>query len=123
MKVAAVLLAWTGFLVHNFADLPGTSLFDPNTLYPSVVWVVLIAAWLARPGRFTVGVLLGWVALNLVGGGVLSVLPLPIWPFEPAQTFYHYAFHALYTATQIPATVVLVRAYPHPLRTVGRHLG
>lgn len=107
--VAALLLAWAGFLIHNFADLPGTSMLDPNTLYPSLVWLILIAAWLARPDRLTASAALAWIAINLLGGGVLSVLPLPIWPFEPAQTLSHYAFHLLYTATQVPAAILLSR--------------
>lgn len=55
------------------------------------------------------GLLLGWIALNLVGGRILSVLPLPILPFMPSQTLYHYAFHGVYTFTQVPAVVLLVR--------------
>jgi len=55
------------------------------------------AAWL----------LLAWGWLHLVGGAVLSVLPLPILPFRPAQTVYHYAFHVLYGAAQIPLLITL----------------
>ena len=39
-------------------------------------------------------------------GGTLSVLPLPVLPFEPEQTLRHYSFHLLYAATQVPLLVV-----------------
>ncbi len=35
-------------------------------------------------------------------GGTLSVLPLPVLPFEPEQTLRHFSFHLLYAATQVP---------------------
>ncbi len=37
--------------------------------------------------------LVAWVLLNLVGGGILSVLPLAILPFVPEQSGGHYAAH------------------------------
>jgi hypothetical protein len=43
----------------------------------------------------------------VIGGGLLSVLPLSLWPFQPEQSFYHYAFHALYAALQVPLVVTL----------------
>lgn len=107
--VASVLISWVGFVVHNFADLPHTSFLDPNTLGPTLVWLVLTIVWLARRSRLSARLLFGWIALNLVGGGILSVLPLPILPFRPTQSLYHYAFHALYTIAQIPAVTLLVR--------------
>lgn len=109
MIAVSVLVSWVGFTVHNFAGLPGTSLVDPNTPGPTVVWLMLLVVWLARPSRLSAGLLLGWIALNLVGGGILSVPPLPIWPFTPAQTVHHYVFHGIYTITQIPAVILLVR--------------
>jgi hypothetical protein len=46
--------------------------------------------------------ILGWALLNLVIGGVVSVLPLPILLFEPEQTLDHYLAHVYYTAGQLP---------------------
>jgi hypothetical protein len=105
----AVFVSWVGFAVHNFADLPDTGVLDPNTLGPTLVWLLLSVIWLTWPNRLSAGLLLGWIALNLVGGGILSVLPLPILPFTPPQTLYHYAFHGIYTIAQIPAVILLVR--------------
>jgi hypothetical protein len=111
--VAAVLVsavvAWFGYYLHNINDLPGQTLFSPETLYPTLVMVVLVALWARRPNRLATWALLAWTALNLVVGGVLSVLPLPVLPFDPAQTVKHYAFHAVYTLTQVPLFVLLVR--------------
>jgi hypothetical protein len=49
----------------------------------------------------------GW--LQLVGGGLFSVLPLPMWPYEPEQSVRHYAFLALYAFLQLPLLIVLTR--------------
>lgn len=100
--VAVTAFAWAGFFVHNVADLPGQTLASPDSLLPTLVWVVALALWLF-PATRTAGawVLLIWAAVNLVGGAI-SVLPLPFLPFEPEQTATHYAFHGLYAATQLP---------------------
>lgn len=100
MVLAAAGLAWVGFVVHNVADLPRESWFGPETLAPTLVSLTCAVAYataapLGRP------LLLGWTALNLVGG-VLSVAPLPVLPFAPEQSLRHYAFHAVYAATQLP---------------------
>lgn len=100
--VGAAALAWTGFYVHNIADLPGQSLRSPETLYPTVVTIGCLAVLLI-PATRTAGawLMLGWTALNLLGGA-LSVLPLPILPFAPEQSLRHYSFHALYGLSQLP---------------------
>ncbi len=50
---------------------------------------------------------MGW--LNAIGGGLLSVLPLPLLPFQPDQSRYHYTFHGLYLASQLPLLFVLTQ--------------
>lgn len=105
--VWAIGLSWWGLLIHNLADLGPGVLLGPETLVPTAV-CVLLAAGLATPARPAARVLLvGWVWLNLIGGGLLSVVPLPIWPYSPEQSLHHYAFHALYAATQLPLLIVL----------------
>jgi hypothetical protein len=98
----ATALAWCGYFVHNVADLPGQTILSPESLYPSLAWIAALVLWLVPTTR-TAGawMLLAWAVINLVGGAI-SVLPLPILPFEPEQTVKHYAFHALYAATQLP---------------------
>lgn len=117
--VAATAVAWTGFYIHNVADLAGQTILSPESLFPSLIWLAAIVLWVV-PATRIVGawVLLAWAALNLVGG-VLTVLPLPILPFEPDQSARHYAFHALYAATQIPLvamTAVWFRRLPRRRR-------
>ena len=100
--VAATAVAWSGFLVHNVADLPGQTILSPESLFPTLVWIAALVLWLVPVTR-TAGawILLIWAVINLVGGAI-SVLPLPFLPYEPEQTVKHYAFHGLYAATQLP---------------------
>jgi hypothetical protein len=45
---------------------------------------------------------------------VLSVLPLPLWPFYPEQTTGHYISHLIYGAAQLPLIWVLWRELSDP---------
>jgi hypothetical protein len=73
--------------------------------------LVLALAWWrwteARPALQWA--LLGWGLLNLLAGAILSVLPLPFWPFEPEQSVGHYAAHVVYGLGQLP---LIWAAYP-----------
>lgn len=113
--VAAVVIAWLGLLVHNVADLPDQTLLSPETLWPSLGTAALLIVYAAGPVRLAGIGLFGWALLILVGGA-LSVLPLPVLPFEPEQTLRHYSFHLLYAATHVPLLVVSYRLVvgPHP---------
>ncbi len=103
--VVATALAWCGYFVHNVADLPGQTILSPESLFPTLVWIAALVLWLI-PATRTAGawMLLAWAVINLVGGAI-SVLPLPILPYEPEQTVKHYAFHTLYAVTQLPLIV------------------
>ncbi|MET0862881.1 MAG: hypothetical protein ABWZ98_00970 [Nakamurella sp.] len=98
-----------GLFVHNVADLPGQTLLSPESLYPILFTVALVAAWFTPIRRIASWALLGWAALNLVGGGIVSVLPLPVLPFDPEQSWRHYAFHLLYVVSQLPLLIVTAR--------------
>jgi hypothetical protein len=113
----AMLLSWAGFVIHNVADLPGQTLLSPETLYPTLVFAVLSVAWLLKPSKLTAALLLFWAGLNFLGGGIISVLPLGMLPFDPEQTLYHYAFHVLYAVTQLPALILLARFLRQPQQT------
>lgn len=104
----AVAVSWLGLVLHNVADLPAQSLVSPETLYPTLVYLALTAGYLLG-GRAWTWPLLGWAALNLVGGAIVSILPLPILPFHPEQTLRHYSFHVVYGATQLPLILLLTR--------------
>lgn len=99
---ASTALAWLGFFIHNVAELPGQSLFSPETGLPTLVTLVLFLAWWCFPARQgALWLLFGWGLLNLLGGA-LSVLPFPFLPFYPEQSVRHYFFHAVYGAAQLP---------------------
>ncbi|HEX6678410.1 MAG TPA: hypothetical protein VF486_25760 [Actinomycetes bacterium] len=116
--LAAAGLSWLGLFVHNIADLPGQTPLSPETAYPAVALLLIVVAWLSVARRAAAWLLLGWGWLHLVGGAVLSVLPIPLWPFQPPQTLRHYAFHALYGVLQAPLLIVTTR-YVRQLR--ARH--
>ncbi|GAA0937481.1 hypothetical protein GCM10009554_25780 [Kribbella koreensis] len=110
MAGGALVLAWTGFVVHNFADLPGQTFVSPETLLPSLGFVGIAVLWLTGAHRAAVWAALVWGGLHLVGGAFLSVLPLPILPFDPEQSLRHYLFHVLYGVTQLPLLLVAWRS-------------
>lgn len=56
--------------------------------------------------------------LQLLGGAVLSVLPVGIYPFEPEQSLSHYSVHVLYGVLQVPLLLVATRAITSPTTTV-----
>ena len=49
-------------------------------------------------------------APELVGGGILSVLPLGLFPFTPEQSLGHFGAHVVYAVAQIPLVLVAVIA-------------
>ncbi len=99
------VFAWLGFFIHNVADLPRQTILSPESLYPTLITLALLALWLIPVTR-TVGAwaLIVWSALHLVGGAV-SVLPLPILPFVPEQSVTHYVFHVIYALAQLPLLI------------------
>ena len=76
--------------------------FPVPPLWVAGALIIFLAWWrfprsvLPISGMWVLGILHG------LGGGVLSVLPLPIWPFAPSQTVSHYVVHGVYVIAQIP---------------------
>jgi len=109
MLVAAVAIAWLGMLAHNILSLPLSPLSAEN-VGPLAIWAGLLGAYVlsrgANAARFG---LLAWTLANLVLGGILSVLPLTIWPWSPEQSIGHYAAHAIYALAQAPLLWLLLR--------------
>ncbi len=96
-------LAWLGLYIHNRIELPHLTLWSPENSLPTLVFGVLFVAWWLLPyARTTVLLYMLWALLHLVGGGIISVLPLPFLPFAPEQTVQHYATHVVYGVTQVP---------------------
>ena len=107
---AALAISWASMLGHNLYELP-LSPSDPENSGPLLVAVGLGVAYAARPGSLSVAAsALAWGVLNLVVGGILSVLPLPFLPFVPEPSMSHYGAHIVYTLGQVPLVLVAYRA-------------
>ena len=107
---AAIVLAWAGMAVHDALELPELIPGSPEFLVPTMIYVVAGAAFIITRTRLSAIVLGGWALLNLIGGGILSVLPLPILPFVPDQSVGHYLAHAVYAVAQVPLLMITWRA-------------
>ena len=106
----ALALSAGSMLAHNMYELP-LSPIDPENSGPMLVAVLLGLAYALRPtSKAVAAAALGWGVLNLVIGGIVTVLPLPILPFVPEQTLTHYGAHVVYTLGQVPLVVLSYRA-------------
>ena len=107
---AAIALSAGSMLAHNLYELPLTPL-DLENSGPIAVAAILGMAYAFRPdSKVIAGAALAWGLLNLVIGGVITVLPLPILPFSPEQSLTHYGAHVVYAVGQVPLVVVSYRA-------------
>lgn len=107
---AALAISAGSMLAHNLYELPLTPL-DPQNAGPIGVAALLAVAYAAWPDAKAVAVAaLGWGVLNLVIGGIVTVLPLPILPFVPEQSLTHYGAHLVYALGQVPLVVLADRA-------------
>lgn len=113
---AALALSAGSMLAHNLYELPLTPI-DLENAGPILVAALLGVAYaVSRRSRAVAAAVLGWGVLNLVIGGVVSVLPLPILPFAPEQSITHYGAHVVYTLGQVPLVVLAYRALRVPAR-------
>jgi len=107
---AALTLSALSMLAHNLYELPLSPL-DVQNAGPIGFAALLGVAYALRPSSTIVaGAALGWGVLNLVIGGIVTVLPLAILPFEPEQSVTHYAAHIVYAGGQVPLVVLASRA-------------
>ena len=102
-------LAIAGYVAHNLIDLPDLALASPEYSVVGGLYVLFFLLWWIVPSRPTRLLFVGWVWLHILGGGVISVLPIPFLPFEPAQTTLHYAMHGLYIVSHVPLAQALRR--------------
>ncbi len=106
----ALALSWGAMLAHNLYELP-LALSDLENSGPLLVALVLwVAYWRLGSSRAVQWALLGWALLNLVIGGVVTVLPLAILPFTPEQSLDHYLVHVVYAVGQVPLVLVAMAA-------------
>ena len=108
--VVASVIAAAGMATHNVFEFGPAFLARPETVIPLAIFGLLaLLAW-AKPASPIASVpLLAWAVLNLVGGGILSVLPVGLFPFQPEQSLGHYAIHVVYTVAQVPLVIVTAR--------------
>jgi hypothetical protein len=107
---AALAASALSMLAHNLYELP-LSPIDLENSGPIAFAGILGIAYAVRPSSKAVAAaLLGWGVLNLVIGGIVTVLPLPILPFVPEQSVTHYAAHVVYTLGQVPLVLLSYRA-------------
>lgn len=108
---ALVFLSWLGAYIHTAFELQ-LPVWRAENSFPALVGLLLFLGWW-RQGhrrRLWAMLLLAWTAGgHLFIGAVLSVLPLPLWPFSPEQSVAHYASHLIYAITQLPLLWVLWR--------------
>ena len=110
----AFVVSWGAMLAHNQLELPLTP-FDIENSGPLLVDLALLAAYWLRPTSRVVQVaILGWAVLNLVIGGVVTVLPLPVLPFVPEQSLAHYLAHVFYAAGPVPLVLLAMAALRQP---------
>ena len=102
----AMGVSWASMLFHNLSELPLTPLDLENTGPLAVDIVLFLACWRWPVSRVAWAFVLGWALLNMVVGGILTVLPLPVLPFVPEQTVDHYAVHLVYTLGQVPLVLL-----------------
>jgi hypothetical protein len=111
---AALALSAVSMLAHNLYELP-LSPIDLENSGPIAFAAILGMAFALRPDSKPVAAaILGWGVLNLVIGGIVSVLPLAILPFVPEQSVTHYGAHVVYAVGQIPLVVLGYRALRSP---------
>lgn len=102
----ALLLAIAGMAVHTIVEFGIAGLWAfgtgmvPWTLLQGTLWLV----WWRRPAarRATAMALFGTALVQLIGGAIVSVLPLPWLPFEPEQSVPHYLSHGVLGVAQLP---------------------
>ena len=112
----AFAVSWVAMLAHNLFELPVTPL-DIENSGPLLVDLALLAAYWRLPTSRGVQVaILSWAVLNLIVGGVVTVLPLPVLPFVPEQSLSHYLSHLIYSAGQVPLLILSVAALRQPSR-------
>ena len=104
---AASALAAGGMLAHDLFEFGPAFLVDSQTLVPLAIFAAL-SALAARQAAGLVAwtALFAWAAMNLVGGGILSVLPLGLLPFQPEQSLEHYGVHVVYALAEVPLVLV-----------------
>lgn len=111
LLASATAIGAAGMIAHNVLEFGPGFLASAETLIPVVIFGLLALLVWTRPANNVVHVgLFAWALLNLIGGGILSVLPMGLFPFEPEQSPGHYGAHVIYAVAQLPLLVVAALA-------------
>lgn len=106
-----ILMAFSlfGMILHNRFEFPAMPLLNPEYVIPSLFSLALFLGYSRQPRyqRVWAWLILLWGLLHLIGGGIISVLPLAFLPFEPEQSVSHYRSHVIYGITQFPLVLYL----------------
>lgn len=106
------ILAYLGALAHNVISLPALPIASVENIGPLVVYAALIASYWKWPrSRLVATLLVSWTIVNVLIGGVVTVLPVPFLPFAPEQSLSHYVAHAIYLAAGLPLTLASIRIF------------
>ena len=111
---AALTVSAVSMVAHNLYELPLSPIDLENSGPIAFAAILGVAYGLRSDSKVVAATALGWGVLNLVIGGVVSVLPLSILPFVPEQSVTHYATHVVYAVGQIPLVVLGYRALRAP---------
>ncbi len=110
---SAVACSGLGLAAHTVREFGIPGVFASETGLAPFTFVqiaIFVLWWHWRSARPTLGLVLAATGLvQLIGGAILSVLPLPFLPFAPAQTVDHYLSHVILGITQIPLVVIPLR--------------
>lgn len=106
MMAGAVAVSAVGMAFHAVREFGAAAPMSPSSgVLPAVgVQLLLLVLWARSPTRRR-GLMLalaatGWVLL--LGGAVLTALPLPFLPFAPEQSLDHHASHVVLGLCQLP---------------------
>jgi hypothetical protein len=93
LMIAAVIASAFGLAFHTVREFGWAALWNPASgMIPVVVvQIALLVAWRrADRQRSLTKALLATGLIQLFGGAIISVLPLPILPYVPDQSVQHY---------------------------------
>jgi hypothetical protein len=116
--IVAVIVSALGLAFHTVREFGWPALLNPASgMIPVLsVQVALLVAWLrAGRQRTLTKALLATGLIELVGGAIISVLPLPILPYVPDQSVQHYISHLGYGIAQLPLIWVTSRDLAAPM--------
>lgn len=113
----AVAVSIAGSIVHNAREF-GSAAVLANQNGEFIIAAIMGGAFLvwwqvAKARSAAAGILLAFALLNLVGGAILTALPLSFLPFVPEQSWDHYLSHILYGTAQLPLVVLGIREIRH----------